>query len=143
MNTKSLSNIEKEHFRLFIKNFSPTSALKDRWLYFYGKLNQKYWNEINPWKFWEYQLQRINVIEIIVNDLSDVELISKYRHMIKEVVIVACGHAKPIVMTLATGDFLSRYPSELPIEYVCSLVPGRLALVTNHNGETLLLENNK
>ena len=142
MSTKQITTIEKHHVKLLIDRFSPTDPIKARWKYFYEKQKATYWTGIDVWKFWEYDSKKYkkykldNTNKIFLNE----RIIIKYKPKIKEIVLVAVGNSNPQVETLSLGELNTRYPIDLPIEYFLSILPGKLIIVTNHNGETLFLE---
>ena len=142
MNTENITANETYHFHEFIKNFAPSKSLKDRWLYFLEKKSSSHWAAVEPWKFWGMKSNnyKADILDrITCENFREHKVIKNNISQIHDIVIVACGNSTPEIKTLDIGTFLEKFPIEMPLEYVASLIPGKLSLVTNHDGMSLLL----
>ena len=143
MNKNVISAREKAHFLKFIQNFSPSKALKERWLYFYEKLTPRHWSAIEPWKYWDFEPTNYAQMELTEACFQNIRLhpyIAQYVTKINEVVTVASGHSEPAVYTESKNNFFNGFPENLPLECVVSFVPGRLVMVLNHDGMAMILK---
>jgi hypothetical protein len=100
------------------------------------------WKKIDPWKVWahfdsscmdEWRGEFDQRTKQIVWD----ERIEPYRN--SKVVVFACGHSKP---ALFETDLASTFGVAGPhgfIEGFVSIIPGKLGLALNHDGEIIVL----
>ncbi|WP_223789831.1 hypothetical protein [Marinicella meishanensis] len=138
-----LSATEMMHFHSFVEQFAPSKHLRDRWRYFAGKNQANYWGAVEPMKYWEVSCNHFNTVDlstVAFHEWQKCPPIAQLDAINDSVVLVACGHADPDVSSMGLSEFFQFDSLDLPIEFVASLKPGKVVLVANHNGESLLLQ---
>lgn len=97
------------------------------------------WCKIDPWRTWT--LERFGSAEMRALGESPASWLARpriARHAQADVVVLRCGHSTPALETLTLAQALCGDRSLL--EGFISIVPGRLGVVVNHDGDICILE---
>jgi hypothetical protein len=128
---------EQTHLNAFLNTFVPSSH-KARWQTLVAS-NKIKWEKIKPYDIWPENNHQIKYCRLLEENLFELFKNKKYaQHLNNNVAVFPCGHdsKKPESTKLDTAI---RNEYDL-LEGIISIIPGKLALLLNHDGEVCIFE---
>jgi hypothetical protein len=125
---------EKSHLHAFIEIFVPKSH-KNRWKALISSKSIK-WQKIKPYDIWPEDNNDIQYCQLLEESYFKFLSHKKYKNI--DVVIFPCGHDNNEVETIKLNTLMSQ--EYYLLEGIISIIPGKLALLVNHDGEICVFE---
>lgn len=132
----------RRHFTAFVDAF-VSAEMGERWVTLFDAARSAAWRKIDPWKMWEPSNQRPgrHYEELDDSPAGAMAAIAKTLPQDAAVLIFHLGHSTPGVRRVLLSEcsgFGEPKGQVWPLEGLVSIVPGRQAMVRNHDGGTLL-----
>ena len=101
------------------------------------------WSRIDPWKVWALFDQSCmdhwqGTVDRKTGHIIWDSRIAPYR--MNRVVVLACGHSKPVLHEVILDSVIGSKSPHSFLEGFISIIPGKLGLAVNHNGEIIVLQ---
>jgi hypothetical protein len=135
-----VTDVQLANFTALFQRVAP--AYGERW----GTLLQgkpEKWRKIQPWRAWPCDMYENHPPRMEWTAMVDQVIALAQVYKVYEVHVLACGHSNESVETLALSQLKVRLCSsgsgEWLLEGFVSLIPGQLALATNHEGGCWLM----
>lgn len=131
------------HFIALFRRVAPTYA--ERWVTLLQGKPAK-WRKIQPWRVWPCDVYESQPPCMGWAAMVDKAITLAQVRGVREAHVLACGHSSESVETLALSLLQARLCSRergsegTLLEGFVSLIPGQLALVTNHEGGCWLVD---
>lgn len=102
-----------------------------------------HWKKIDPWKVWEHfdpscMDEWQGTVDQKTKQIGWDKRIEPYLN--KKVVVFTCGHSKPWLFEAELISTMSSSNLHWFLEGFVSIVPQKLGLACNHDGETIVLQ---
>ena len=139
-----VSEEQYKHLRALFKSFAPLYA--ERWSTLLGG-KAAGWQKIQPWRAWP-----VDVFDCMPGGMSWTEMVNiaareAIDRKVTHGVLLACGHSSSCVEDVPLPALVERLCGTTAdtrlLEGFVSLVPGELALATNHEGGCWLMKKPK
>ena len=120
-------------------------AYAERWVSLLQGKPEK-WRKILPWRVWPCDVYESLPPRMEWAAMVDQAIRLAQARKVREVHVLACGHSSESVETLALSQLRARLCScergseGALLEGFVSLIPGQLALATNHEGGCWLID---
>jgi hypothetical protein len=137
------TEVQLAHFVGLFQRVAPAYA--ERWVTLLQGKPAK-WKKIQPWRVWPCDVYESHPPRMEWAAMVDHAIALAEVRRVREVHVLACGHSSESVETLALWQLKARLCSrELGsegtlLEGFVSLIPGHLALATNHEGGCWLMD---
>ena len=130
---------EQSHLNAFIDTFVPKSH-KARWETLVSSKKIK-WEKIKPYDIWPEDNNDLKYCRIMEENFFELFKSKKYvRYIGNNVAVFPCGHDNKEAETIKLNVVMGREYDLL--EGIISIIPGKLALLVNHDGEVCIFEKN-
>lgn len=139
----SVTDVQLAHFTALFQRVAPAYA--ERWTTLLQGKRAK-WQKIQPWRVWPCDVYESQPPRMAWAAMVDRAVTLAQAHKVREVHVLACGHSSEGVETLALSLLKARLCSPergsegALLEGFVSLIPGLLALATNHEGGCWLID---
>ena len=137
-----VTDAQLAHFAALFACVAPTYA--ERWVTLLQGKPEK-WRKILPWRAWPCDVYESLPSRMEWAAMVDQAIRLAQARKVREVHVLACGHSSESVETLALSQLKARLCSRERgsegnlLEGFVSLIPGQLALATNHEGGCWLI----
>jgi hypothetical protein len=138
-----VTDVQFAHFIALFRRVAPAYA--ERWVKLLQGKPAK-WQKIQPWRVWPCDVYESHPPRMEWAVMVDQAIALAEVHRVHEAHVLACGHSSESVETLALSQLKARLCSRergsegALLEGFVSLIPGQLALATNHEGGCWLMD---
>jgi hypothetical protein len=135
-----VTDVQLAHFTALFQRLAPAYA--ERWITLLQGKPVK-WRKIKPWRAWPCDVDHSHPPHLKWEEIVDAAIALAQVQKVREAYVLDCYHGTDGVETLALAQLKARLCSGGPggwvLEGFVSLIPGQLALATNHEGGCWLI----
>jgi hypothetical protein len=140
-----ISDVQLVHFTALFQSVAPVYA--ERWVTLLQGKSPAKWRKIQPCRAWPCDVSRNVPARMEWTEMLDQAIVLAQAHKVREAFVLDCYHGSegveivPILQLkarLCLND--QRYAAPTLTEGYVSLLPGKLALATNHEGGCWLID---